>query len=223
LAIAAAGLLGQPFLFAFPGGVSGQVVSDPTVLPADGSCRVLYQGPEMLRLPGNRVPYVDAERLDASESGELLLSGQLLYEHRVDDADLVLESGPASFVGVLSHLDGTARPLPSPSLHRHLRVRWALPRGEGGWEVVLTETASRSESIRTPWIGLWYGVFDGAEWKTFDSLSSLPEFTVSDQAPVPLVVKNGSVMWVEIARDRSTGKPLVAILGDPERSWSFQA
>jgi hypothetical protein len=37
------------------------------------------------------------------------------------------------------------------------------------------------------------------------------------------VVKNGSVMWVEIARHSTPGKPLVAILGDPERSWSFQA
>jgi len=45
---------------------------------------------------------------------------------------------------------------------------------------------------------------------------------VSDNAPIPLVVKNGSVMWVEMTRDR-TGKALVAILGDPERSWSFQA
>jgi hypothetical protein len=136
--VAAVGLLGFPLLLAQPGGLSGQVASEPTVLPADGSCTVLYRGPEMLRLPGNRVPYVDAERLDASESGELLLSSQRLYEHGVDDAGLVLESGPASFVGVLFHLDGTARPLPSPSLHHHLRVRWALPRGVGRWEVVLT-------------------------------------------------------------------------------------
>jgi hypothetical protein len=77
-------------------------------------------------------------------------------------------------------------------------------------------------SPRAPWIGVWYGLFDGAEWKTFDPLPLLPELMVSDNAPIPLVVKNGSVMWVEMTRDR-TGKALVAILGDPERSWSFQA
>jgi hypothetical protein len=220
--VSAAGLLGLPLLFAVPEGVSGQVTSEPAVLPADGSCRVLYRGPERLRLPGNRVPYVDALRLDASESGELLLSGLYRNGFMLDDADVVIEGEEASFLGVLLDRSGTARPLPSPDPDRHLWLRWALPQEDGAWEILMVETDTRPETLMTPSIGLWHGVFKGESWRTFQSLPSAPELRVHDTDPLPVVVENGSVMWVENALDRSTGEPMVALLGGPERSWSFQ-
>jgi hypothetical protein len=178
-------------------GVSASVARPeaPEAHPAVAECRLVERSRQELITHDGLSLYIQPAALVRS-GDEVLIAGSFTFGHRWIDGRARQVAMDSLFVAVIA-ADGRATPVFSPVGARPTRSPRAVPRPEGGWDVVFTEIRSDSEASDGPArvAKLWHGVYRAGRWESVSEIPLPPGGELAATSASHLLRAGDTLLW----------------------------